>query len=62
MRVVIFPLYESIGGYLKDRDIAWFLHPLLSFLTVVVYSLVFIRFKIWQYDNYVIKYKHYGKE
>jgi len=45
---IIYPLCESIRGYLKDRDIAWFLHPLLSFLTVVVYGMVFLRYIIFR--------------
>lgn len=34
----IFPLYESIKGYVKIRDKAWFLHPLLCFLMLVSYG------------------------
>lgn len=34
----IFPLFESIKGYMKIRDKAWFLHPILCFLMVVSYG------------------------
>lgn len=34
----IFPLYESIKGYIKTKDKAWFLHPLLCFLMLVSYG------------------------
>lgn len=34
----IFPLYESIKGYIRIRDKAWFLHPLLCFLMLVSYG------------------------
>lgn len=36
------PLYDSLRGYTQIHDIAWFLHPLLCFSTVVVYSLATI--------------------
>lgn len=35
---VIQPLAVSIRGYMKRRDIAWFLHPIMSFLMVVAYG------------------------
>lgn len=31
------PLLQSIRGYAKIRDPAWFLHPILCFITVVLY-------------------------
>lgn len=37
------PLCLSIRGYLKVRDIAWFMHPLVSFLTVLTYGLLSIH-------------------
>lgn len=59
---IIYAAYECVKGYVRDRDVAWFLHPLLSFLTVVVYGFVFIKFNIWGYGNYVIKVRNYGRE
>ena len=44
---IIYPLYESIKGYLKDRDIAWALHPFLSLTSVVIYGMVFFRYFPW---------------
>lgn len=32
------PLFESIRGYIKIRDLAWFLHPLMCFLMVFGYG------------------------
>ena len=52
---IIYPTYESVRGYLRDRDSAWFLHPLFSFLTVIVYGFVFVRFTAKQYRTLVIK-------
>lgn len=40
---VIIPLLESIRGYIKIRDKAWFLHPLACFLMVVGYGISEIR-------------------
>ncbi len=45
---IIYPAYEAIRGYLKDRDWAWFLHPFLSALTIIAYGISFLRFMIWQ--------------
>ncbi len=49
---IIYPTYECIRGYLRDRDVAWFLHPLFSFLTIIVYGFVYVRFTA---GNQVIK-------
>ena len=35
----VFPLYESIRGYMKIRDRAWFLHPVLSFIMFFAYGI-----------------------
>lgn len=43
---IVYPGYEAIRGYIRDRDVAWFLHPVLSFLTVICYTLVFIRYAV----------------
>jgi glycosyltransferase involved in cell wall biosynthesis len=32
------PLYDAFKGFLKVRDVAWFLHPVVCFSYVVVYS------------------------
>lgn len=39
------PLYESFKGYLKIRDVAWFMHPLMCLGTTLVYGYVFLKFK-----------------
>lgn len=43
---IIGPLTEAIGEYQKSRNVAWFLHPFMSFLTIVVYGYVFIEMKV----------------
>lgn len=40
---VVIPLYDSIRGWRKIRDNAWFLHPLLCVSFVILYGLVIIR-------------------
>lgn len=35
---LIYPLYESIRGYIKIKDNAWFLHPVLCFLMAGSYT------------------------
>lgn len=32
------PTYDAIRGYLKVKDVAWFLHPIVCFSYLVVYS------------------------
>ncbi len=32
------PTYDAIRGYLKVRDIAWFIHPIICFSYLIVYS------------------------
>jgi len=36
----IHPLILAIRGYCKIRDIAWFVHPIMCFLTVVTYGIL----------------------
>jgi len=42
MLTVIKPLYDSLRGFIKKPDIAWFLHPILSLATVFSYSFTVI--------------------
>lgn len=39
----IIPLIESVGGYTRIRDRAWFLHPLISFAMVIAYAISEIK-------------------
>lgn len=39
----IIPLKDSIKGYLKKPDLAWFLHPLLSFYIPLLYIFYIIK-------------------
>lgn len=41
------PLYVSVKGYLKIRDSAWFLHPLMCYLMVFAYGYSEIR-RMWK--------------
>ena len=49
---VVEPLYRSIRGYLKIRDVAWFLHPFMCFITTILYS----------YSVLVNLFKKYAKQ
>lgn len=46
MSTIIIPLFESIYGYSKKRDIAWFFHPIISFIVVLVYSYATVTYKV----------------
>lgn len=43
---VIGPLIEALKEYKKSKNKAWFLHPLMSFFTIMVYSYTFLEFFI----------------
>ncbi|OGK29796.1 hypothetical protein A3F29_01850 [Candidatus Roizmanbacteria bacterium RIFCSPHIGHO2_12_FULL_33_9] len=43
---IIGPLIESIREYSKSKNPAWFWHPIISFLTIIIYTLIFILSKL----------------
>lgn len=45
------PLIEAINEYRKSKNKAWFLHPIISFLTIIVYGYVFLEMKIKAFLN-----------
>lgn len=40
------PFIQSVRGYVTIQDPAWFLHPLICFLTTINYFLVVVKFKV----------------
>lgn len=47
----LIPLLRAIKGYIHKRDVAWFLHPVVSFAFTVGYSLFFIKKALWRIIN-----------
>jgi hypothetical protein len=43
---IIVPLIDSIRGYMKVRDIAWFLHPIMCLGFVITYGYAVIEYKM----------------
>lgn len=43
---IVQPLFLSIRGFLKIRDIAWFLHPLICLMTLFTYALLVLNLGI----------------
>ena len=43
MMTVIRPLIDSVRGYIKKPDIAWFLHPIFCITVPILY--IFVTFK-----------------
>lgn len=43
MLTIIVPFYQSMVGYIKKADSAWFLHPILCITVPVVYFYVYVR-------------------
>ena len=46
MGTAVIPLFDSIRGFLKKRDIAWFLHPILCVWISVLYANITINAKL----------------
>lgn len=47
MATFLIPLYHSIRGFIKIRDIAWFIHPFVCFIVISMYSLMFLKWKVF---------------
>ncbi len=43
---IIIPTIHAIIGYIKKPDLAWFFHPLACFLTIIIYAINTIKFKL----------------
>lgn len=46
---LIFPTLFAIRGYLKKKDPAWFLHPIVCWLIMVIYGLSVVNWQAWNY-------------
>lgn len=51
---VVVPLFDSFRGWLRVRDRAWFLHPLMGLGFVSIYAWVIIRHQTKIYANYIL--------
>lgn len=51
---LVVPLYDSVRGYRKIKDNAWFLHPLMGLGFALLYSWVIIRHQILLYANKIM--------
>ena len=51
---LIVPLIDSVRGYRKIKDVAWFLHPLMGLGFVCIYSYVIIKHQINRYANKIM--------
>ncbi len=40
------PLWDALRGFVKIRDVAWFIHPLMCFMTTLIYAYVVLKYKI----------------
>ncbi len=39
------PFYDSLVGFIKIRDVAWFVHPLMCLGTTLIYGYVVLKYK-----------------
>ncbi len=51
MITFIIPLYHSLRGFIKIRDIAWFAHPFVCFAVITTYIKMFIFWKLKLYQE-----------
>ncbi len=52
---IIIPLIDSLRGFRKVRDIAWFLHPFLALSFVVLYSWVIMKRSFLLYAKKILE-------
>lgn len=52
---LIIPFIDSLRGYRKIRDAAWFLHPLLCLSFVIIYSWVIIKGQVERYGRFILE-------
>lgn len=45
MTTIVYPLYQSVKGYIKKPDRAWFLHPFFCFIIAFMYSYIILKDK-----------------
>ncbi|OGD52700.1 hypothetical protein A3K80_04365 [Candidatus Bathyarchaeota archaeon RBG_13_38_9] len=46
MVTLVRPLFDSLKGFSRKRDIAWFLHPIFCFVVPIMYMLMTVRWKL----------------
>ncbi len=46
---LVLPTIFAARGYLKKRDSAWFLHPVMCWLIMMIYALSVINWQTWNY-------------
>lgn len=51
---VVIPLIDSIRGFIRIPDIAWFLNPIMCFSLVILYGFVIIQQRISTYANHIM--------
>ncbi len=45
--ILIFPsLFDTLRGFIHQPDLAWFFHPLACWITLIVYSTTYLKFKL----------------
>ncbi len=47
---IVIPTFDALKGFIKYPDIAWFLHPIMAFMTTIIYT--FMSLKNWINKKY----------
>lgn len=48
---LIGPTYDSLKGYIRIRDVAWFMHPFMCFGTTIIYGYVMFKYLFLGFFN-----------
>jgi glycosyltransferase involved in cell wall biosynthesis len=51
---VVIPLIDSVRGWIRIRDVAWFLHPIMGIGFFVIYSWVIIKSQVSRYASKIM--------
>lgn len=48
---IVKPLWDALMGFIKIRDVAWFVHPSMCLATTFIYSYVTIKYKLFSFTK-----------
>lgn len=46
MTTFVYPFFQSVRGYRRKPDIAWFLHPIFCFIIPILYAVIVIKSRV----------------
>jgi len=58
---LVIPTFHAFRGYIKIRDRAWFLHPFLCYMFLILYGYIVTKLIIIKYIKDIVEKKHFNK-